>query len=96
MGRTPIDESPNCKLLWDGDISPRLEAEGCLQTGERFCLPKGQSALPLQHSFRTISVPPDQSRRRRLQSERERLSLLGRKFLQDRPAKLYKESTKSF
>lgn len=96
MGRTPIDESPNCKLLWDEEISPRLEAEGCLQTGERVCLPKGQSALPLQHSFRTISVPPDQSRRRRLQRERETKFTGEKKLLQDRPAKLYKDSTRSF
>lgn len=50
-----------------GDISPELKAEGCLQTGERCCLPKRQSASLLQHSFRTISVPPDQSRRRGLE-----------------------------
>lgn len=48
-------------------ISLRLKAEGCLQTVERRCLPKGQSASLLQHSFRTISVPSDQSRRSRLE-----------------------------
>lgn len=71
-----------------GDISPRLKAEGCLQTGERSCLPKGQSASLLQHSFRTISVPPEQSRRRGL--GREEISLLEKKPNKFEPLSLIK------